>query len=420
MTATLVPVPGEPMSLDKVIETYPVLRQSLLAEYDDCALYSYFGLRYEQGWGTHPSGRGTLFHRFAAECLREMQLISEEQLPESITLAVLEDVLKQADIPPAERVRVPLREIPVLRMASVKFAKDNAFTIANLIDVEKILLVPIEYVDDQGQIRERMLRGTPDAIVLDRDRPEDGIIVLDWKDTWALPPERNHEKDAQKNPRWAKKDAAVQNLSYHGYFQQRFYAYLLLKTYPKINYITLREFYARRSKARPATVTRDDLPVIEEEIQNLVREFDRSLCAGKPKKLTITGTADWRPTPGKHCFWCTGYHHCPLDREVLKRYAIKTPEDARENVEALEVLEARRKIRREAGRTWAEENGPVESRSSKGGRAFGLKTTKSGPELTFFTPEGSDMAPRRKASDKDLEDAMKQAIAEKKDGKVSE
>lgn len=410
MNATPVPVPGKPMSLDQVIEAYPVLRQSLLADYDDCALYSYFGLRYEQGWGTHPQNRGTIFHRFAAECLREMQLIEDGQLPQSIALAILEDVLRQKDIAPEERVRVPLREIPVLRMAAAKFAKDNTFTIANLFDVEVELYVPITYVDDEGTIRERTLRGTPDAIVLDKKHPDDGLIVLDWKDTWALPPEQGDPKKQ-----------AESGLSYHGYFQQRFYAYLILRKYEKINWVTLREFYARRSKSRPATVHRRDLPKIEEEIQNLVREFDRSLMAGAPKKLTFAETIHWKPSPGKQCFWCSAAPLCPIDKRVLKRYVVRTPEEARENVEAIEVGEARLKQRKEAARPWAEEHGPVASRSAKGGRAYGLRTNSAGtPELRFFVPEGSDMAPKRKASDKDLEDAMKASIAEAKGETVDE
>lgn len=409
MSTTPVPVPGKPMSLDKVIETYPVLRQSLLADYDDCALYSYFGLRFEQGWGTHPQSRGTIFHRFAAEALREMQLIEEKQLPQGIALAILEDVLRQKDIEPLERVRVPLRELPVLRMAATKFAKDNEFTIGNLIDVEVQLYVEIEYIDDDGTFRTRMLRGTPDAMVRDPKHPDDGVIVLDWKDTWALPPE-------QTDPR----KQAESGLSYHGYFQQRFYGYLILRKFPNINWVTLREFYARRSKSRPATIHRKDLPKIEEEIGNLVREFDRSLMAGAPPKLRFPEVEHWKPSPGKHCFWCPAAHLCPIDKERLKGIVVRTPEEAVENVEALEVIEARRKIRREAGRTWAEENGPTLSRSAKGGRAFGLKTTKSGPELTFFVPEGSDMAPHRKSSDKDLENAMRDAIAEAKGEKVDE
>jgi hypothetical protein len=391
------------MSLDEVIEAYPVLRQSLLANYSDCALYAYFDLRDTQGWSTHPQAAGTLYHRFAAECLQEMRLAKEEQIPVSEALAVLEKVLEQRDIDPLDRVRLPLREIPRLRMAAVKFAKDNTFTIENLIDVELEIYNPINYVDDEGTLRERMLRGTPDAIVKDPEHPSDGVIVIDFKLTWALPPEREATD----------RDAAEKGLSYHGYFQQRMYAWLLLKRFPHLNWITLREFYALRSKARPATVHRKALPQIEEELANLVREFDRSLMSGKPKKLRYPEVAHWQPSPGKHCKFCTGRDHCPVDKGTLRLYAVQTEKEAIEAVGAIETAEARLDIHKKAVRPYIEEHGPVASRHSKGGRAYGLRTNSAGkPEARWFVPEGSDAAPRRKASDKPLEDAMRKAADE--------
>ena len=51
-------------------------------------------------------------------------------------------------------------------------------------------------------------------------------------------------------------DDEMNQISYEGYFQQRFYGWLVLKCYPQVQAVTLREFYARRTEARSATLTR--------------------------------------------------------------------------------------------------------------------------------------------------------------------
>lgn len=409
MSADVLPYPDKPLTVPEVIERWPTLRQSLLADFDDCALYSYFGMRYTQGWSTHPQARGTLFHRTAAEILRTMQTQDANQIPVGVALAILEEVLEQRGLPWQDRVRLPLREIPVLRMATAKFAKDNRFTIRNIIDVEKRLEATIRYVEEgTGELIERRLTGMPDAIVLDPKHKEDGVIVLDWKATWALPPKREA----------AERDAAENGLSYEGYFQQRFYAWLILKNYPAINVVTLREFYVYRSKPREATITRAQLEQIEKELATLAREFDLAVGYGKPKRLRYPDIQDtpWEPSPGKHCYYCPLRHHCPIADEVLNTIAIQTPEQAKRAIAMLEVSEATAKQIKEAARPYAELHGPIESRHAKGRRVWGPRTNSAGkPEFTFFAPKESDRAPHRVPElDKPLEDALRKAAAEQR------
>lgn len=404
-----VPVPGKPLTLDEVLEGWPVLRHSLLSTFDDCPLSSYFEMRSAQGWSTHPQARGTIFHRFAAEALREMKRQDSEGIPKGVALAILEEVLEQRDVPAPELVRVPLREIPVLRMAAVKFAKDNSFTIRNVVDVERRLFATLSYPDDQGEVRERKLTGQLDVLVADASY-EKGAIVIDWKDTWGLPPERQAED----------RDAAEKGLSYHGYFQQRFYGWLVMKNFRDIDRVILREFYPRRSKARPAALHRKDLERVERELATLVMELDRCLVAGKPKKLEFPHVSPWNPQPGKHCFYCAAASRCPIEADAHEQIIVRTPEEAQAAVSRLQVAEAIRKSHREALRPIAEETGPVTAKDSKGRLVFGLKTNSTGaPELRFFVPEGVDRAPSRKAEDKKLEDAMKKSIAKAKAEKVS-
>jgi len=386
------PVPDKPLTLDEVAERYPTIRQSTASNFDDCALSAYFDLRFGGPWSTVPQAMGIMFHRFAAECLKTMQRQDSEEIPEGIALATLEETLMQYGVPPDERVRVPMREVPTLRWVCQKFARDNRFTVRNIVDVEHRLSADLRYHDEDGQGRTRTLSGQLDVLIADPER-DDGAIVVDWKSGWSLPPERE-EDDA---------------LSYHGYFQQRWYGWLVMRNHPSINRVTLREFYPRRSKVRKATIHRSSLDRVEDELRALVYEIDRCLAAGKPT-LAFPGVEPWNPSPGAHCGNCVGNRWCPIEAKARARTAITSEGEARRAVAELQVAEAVRESLRKALRPFVEERGPQPVKWSKGRRVFGMRTNKSGrPELRFFTPEGSDRAPARAPEDRKLEEALRKA-----------
>lgn len=402
MTPTPWPIPSEPLDLDGVLRTYPTIRQSVLAKFDDCPLSAYFEMRYSSGWSTHPMARGTMFHRVAAECIREMQRQDSTTIPVGTALAILEELLEQRDVEPIDRIRIPLRDVKELRWSVSKWARDNTFSIRQIVDVEQRIAQPIEYRDDAGELRKRILTGQLDLLVAD---PEDvdGAVVIDWKDTWGVPPNHNPNPDR----------SGPEGMSYHGYFQQRFYAWLVMKEYPSVNRVTLREFYPRRTEARRASIIRNDLERVEQEIAVGVMELDRCLASGKPERLHFPEVAPWNPQPGKHCHWCVSRMRCPIEDDVLaENFAVRSEADARKWAATLEVLEGARKAIREALRPWCEENGPIYVRWSKGRRVLGLRTPKTGgsPALTFFSPEGSDRPTAREPVDAQLEAALKRSV----------
>jgi hypothetical protein len=392
------------MTLDEVVAAVPVIRQSLLQAFDDCTLSSYFDMRYASGWSTSPQAGGTIMHRALAEVLRTMKRVDSEGIAPADALVILEEALEQRDVAPEDRVRVPMRDIPQMRTTMIKFAKDNSFSIRNVVDVEKRISATVRYVDDEGEIRDREITGQLDALIADPNQ-ENGAIVLDWKYTWGIPGGTDQED-------WPEK-AGLNALSYHGFFQLRLYAWLVMRNYKSIETVTLREFYPTRTVARKARIHRGQLATIEKMISDIVLEFDRAYASGKPKRLRFPDVAPWNPSPGKHCAFCLLAARCPIERQVREQITVTSESEARRAVAELEVAEAVRESRREALRPYIERTGrPIASKWSRGRRALGLKVQKNGKAiLTFFTPVGADRAPARKEEDAGLEDALKRSVA---------
>lgn len=393
-------VPDKPVDIDEVIRRFPTVRQSLMAKFDDCELSTLFELRYANGWSTHPQARGTMFHRVAAECLRVMREQDQENIPVGVALSILEEMLYQRGVDPRDRVRVPLRELPGLEMAVAKFAKDNSFTVRNIIDVERRITAKLAVPHfETGELVERELTGQLDALIA---RPPDEALVLDWKDTWALPPEREEDAD----------DPGV---SYHGYFQQFFYAWLVMMNYPAIQAVVLREFYVRRSKSRPARVVRADLPKIEQRLRYLVSAFDRAVASGNPENLrieTLDAHGSWKPSPGKHCHWCAASQRCPISSEARPDAGIETPADAEKWAGIRVHADAVRKRADAALKPYAELHGPVPVKRSKGRLVLGFRKVKGGTRWGEFTPEGADRPPTREAYNPNLTAAMEESVRE--------
>jgi hypothetical protein len=391
------------MPLDEVIRRWPVLRQSTLSLHDDCELASLFNMRYGQGFSTSPQARGTIEHRVFAEALREMQRTDSESVPVAVALAILEEKLRQHGVAPEDRVRVPLRELPVMEMMVRKWATDNAFSIRNLIDVERRLECTIPYrVPDTGEIIERRISGQLDALIA---RPPDEAIVLDWKGTFGLPPE--HEEDAED---------AAKGLSYHGFLQQEVYGILVMRTYSNVNAVSLREFYHWRSKARAARMVRADLPRAEQRIAVLVEAVDLALASGKPPRLTLQALEEhghWKPSPGKHCFNCPKAQTCPVDDD-FKDGGIRTPEAAERAAATRQVARSIDKRLTGLCKSWVDLHGPIPVKRAKGRLVLGYRKIKNGLRFEEFTPETSDRPATREAynPNEGLEQAMKDSVAE--------
>jgi hypothetical protein len=414
-------LPRRPIDIEEAVQLFPTLRQSLLGTFDNCPLSTLFDLKYANGWSTHPQARGTLFHRYAAECLRLMKTYGDRDprdgtssIPVAEALEVLYDVVRQRDVPWRDRIRCSLRDLRELRISAIKWAAENRFTVDAIIDIERRLSTTLRYDGPGGQLVERVFTGQPDVLIA---KPPDGAVVIDWKDTWALPPERVERQD----PRDAERGDA-DHISYEGYFQQRAYALLILHEFPAVQWVTLREFYPRKTKVREATVHRSQLEHIEREFAILAEDFDLHVMAG-------TDQRPWHPSPGKHCSFCVTPGRCPIPDEARGQGAIRNERQAQRYVAQLQVAETVRTHRREALRPWIELHGPVEAKSAKGRHVAMLKPTRrkvtlksgavvyrDGVQLGVFPAEDSDRATAT-PSDAQLAEAMEQSVAEAREAR---
>lgn len=361
-----------PALYPKSMERFPNLRQSRLATFDRCALSSFFEEEYMNGWSSHAQARGTIFHRFAAKALTVMEQLGETTIPTDAAVTLLDECLRQADIDQrcptpfcgemivkrengriicpkghdhrSDFVNLPMEEIQDLRWVVVKWANDMQFDIENLVDVEQRLLAEITYPDGFGGSIPRVLTGQLDALFVSPGevRGEDEFVVIDWKDSWGLP--------------------GPAGVGFDGYFQQRFYAWLVFKNYPSAQRVTLREVYVRFSEPREATVWRSDIDDVEAELSALAERFDAA-----------HENSNFPATPGHHCQFCPRPTACPIFPGVRGEGMITDPQTAARVGRELTVAKAAIKDRTAALSAYTSVHGPQEVSSHKGRRVWGHK-----------------------------------------------
>lgn len=369
------------MTYTIALERFPAIRQSRLATFDRCALSASFEEDYAWGWSTHPQARGTIAHRVFAQALRQMYELGENTIPTDAAIAILDEQLRQThadrECPEcskpivrrfmaaptraqAERgvevgfprvvceaghehasdfVNLTWRDILDLRWIVVKWANENAFDIENLMDVEQRLRAEIRYPDEPMGTVTRELTGQLDAIFVTGDNLDEAV-VLDWKDTWGMP--------------------GPTEVGFDGYFQQRFYAWLVFMNYPSIAKVTLREFYVRFGEAREAVVYRADLDDVNAELAALVERFDRAFNDGV-----------FPPTPGVHCQFCPRPAACPIFPGVRAEGTITDAATAKRFGQEAQVARSALNDRLKAMGAWATVHGPIELSNHKGKRGWG-------------------------------------------------
>lgn len=392
---------------------YPTVRQSLLSSFDLCALQTKFDQDYRAAWTSYPAARGQMFHRVAAKCLEEMAAHDNERIEADVALAILMECLRMDDVDrecptchgPVKRhtrddgalritceeghdhssdfVNLPTKERQDLFWVVRKWALDNRWDIKNLVSVEERLHSAIVYPDGEGGHVDRTITGALDALFMEGNEDEHAIVV-DYKDTWMLPPPTE--------------------LSFEGYFQQRHYALLVMDRFRSVKKVTTREQYVRRSPGEPsepgyplnvreATIWREDLEKVREEIATIVERFDRSVQEDA-----------WAPSPGKHCGYCSRPQACPIPSFVKGEGRIRTEDEAKKVAAQLLVSEVVMKQTKASLAAWSDLTGPIPIKNAKGDRVYAHreyerverpKKEDVEAEVEIARLEGRDVDPQR-------------------------
>lgn len=373
------------------MQRFPRLRQSTLSTFDSCGFASNLELR-RVGWSQHHHARGTLFHRVAAECLRTMNRLGEPRIEVDVALSILSDLLRADDVDrecPAcasddivpgvsgdgmrtcrecgsrfetEWESVPMKEVDDLWWIVKKWASSYSWATDEFVAIEERLYAQVEYPNRvAGGLVRREVTGQIDLLMLDPADPFHAY-VWDWKTGWAVP--------------------GASEMSTLGYFQQRVYALLVLLNYPAIQRVTLREAYVRKGVEREASLHRDDLGVILEQIGALVERFDRSVQESL-----------WVPSPGAHCAYCPAPQRCPIDRGDRGAGTIRTQAEAERAARLYLVAKANAEQAEKALKAWAKVHGPIPVKHAKAqglglGFAESVQTVK--PDLDAVRGVPSD------------------------------
>lgn len=382
---------------------FPYLRQSTLGDYWQCHLLARFKMLFERNWHSQPRARGSFFHRWAASLLTQLEVLGQDKLRdepecerrecqarpnealgegdqeyregdvcpvcgdgvlagralEDVAVDMLAEVLSQHDVPDADLLPLPFGEhLHDLEWIVRKFAREQAFGIDRLVAVEERLRAPLTYVNRVGGDRiERMLSGQMDAAFFGRD--EHHMIVLDWKDTWAIP--------------------GKESISTEGYWQQRFYAWLIFHNYPDVDTVTLREVYVRfgggddgTDNHREATITRKRVEAIERQLAIVAESFDKAFQHGEVRPKL------WEnPSPGGHCNYCPKPTACTIDAEVRIDGSIRDDEHAEVMAGELVVYKRAAKVRELALKSYV----AVKSRSARVSKDTGVPRTDDGLQV---------------------------------------
>jgi hypothetical protein len=379
-----------PLSIEQVVEQYPAYRQTLLSNMDNCALSVRFDLEAIDITNA-VQARGIIFHRFAAEYLRTLQRTGEVSMPHEEVMQILNEAARQRDVPDRDLVFVPARERRLLRIAALRLGAMH-LNMARLIAVEDRIETTLEYDHPKHGKVKRQISGTPDAILAD---PPNGAVILDWKTAPSAPAaQKSDEHGKHVQSHWS---GDHEHVSYGGYFQQRFYALLVLDNYPTAQRATLREYYPIPAESRNATVPRDALEHIRTEMTLLVEMLDRALEGGSESEV-------WKPSPGKHCGYCSRPASCPIEREARAiEGGIASDAHAARIAAEVAVADVVRGEGLKALKSYHEETGrPIPVKDAKGRREWRWGTDSSGKRrFKQHTPEPPD-----RAADKPLDDAF--------------
>lgn len=269
------------------------LRQSLLRTFDQCPQQAVWTTESPAGWSTPAQALGTAFHSVAEAILATMQehgrSVNEhgeveevQQLSTQEAVEIAYEVLARPGTPHLSGEQVESLVGMVIGFCDVKWQPSH------IIGMEERLFADVTGPDGVA----RTVTGQPDVLMAD---PPGGAICVDFKSGRGKPKQPRNPDDPEA---W-KKDHGRAYLSERGHFQLDVYGMLILRTFPNLDRVTLRELHVRWGETREAVLTRDEMEHVERRVGLQLMRLEQ----------TLTGVIDVEPRPG---VWC---HHCPRRSE---------------------------------------------------------------------------------------------------------
>jgi hypothetical protein len=303
------------------------IRQSALRMYDQCPDRAVKeATRTFTEYSSGPASLGTAFHMFMEEFLRTLRRQGEQSMPTEEAVAIMREVIAQPDCPhlSVEQQRELL--IVVLQAAQRKWPAHR------IVGIEERLFAMVPCPDG----RVRRITGKPDVLLAD---PPKGAVCLDYKVSWAVPPS---PRDGDFS-----RDGGRPYLSERGTFQLDTNGLLIMRNFPAIKRVILREYYPRLDEIREAVLSVEELEHVERRLGLIVMRFEQALG----------GEIDPEPRPGKWCSHCPVSRECPVPEGDREPGVLDSPEAADAEARRWQVVSELDDDLRKALKNYHEETG---------------------------------------------------------------
>jgi hypothetical protein len=287
------------------------MRQSLLSGFETCGRRTLHGLQFDQvdgyadwavGYVDYTAELGKALHLFARKYLRVLRASGDANMDWQVARPLVLEVLAEADfiLPSDER-----DELFWLCRGFCHFRWPSR----NIRSLERRLSMDVAGPDGVY----RTITGQPDVIIADPDTVQPGVVIVDYKSTRARPPSPKNQPDAE----YAE---GKKYLSDRGHFQLDTYGAMVLVGSPNLFKATLRQLFARSGQIREASLTRDELPYVLEQLGIQAMRLEGAVKEGPTSRL-------WAPHSGAHCAkQCPVARSCPIPAEMRGDGAVESDE----------------------------------------------------------------------------------------------
>lgn len=261
-----------------------VVRQSTLRNFSQCSLATSWTLEDEGDYSSEEAVLGTVAHGVLERILSDLKRTGQERIDFDRALTLM----GQAATDPAMPV-LGSEALATLKILTLQVAKME-WSATHVVALEDRLWADVPCPD--GELRR--VTGQPD-FVMRSDQPGEAIVG-DLKTGQAKPPPAPRDDD------WTK-DQGRPYLSERGLFQLDLNGLLVMRKWPGIHTVILREWHLRHGVTREAWLTRDELPEVERRVGILLQNFWQMR----------TGTRKPEARAGGHCRgMCPNPLACPI------------------------------------------------------------------------------------------------------------